>query len=229
MSNEKLPSRKVLFAKIIGGLIALISAIFGVGPSVVSKFHSTPSSISAEGGSTTNTGKMNTDNTTTVNTTTTNNYLPGGGGGVLAENEDKILLSSVNKGSPAISSSVNDAPEVDALGILVMNASLLNNATWEPEISRITRSVNFRFYVEAVTDSEKYGYVNVTLTRDGKDICTISLNSKMSDSGKGVRRDEASCKDTLQSKSAVVYRAKVVASEMIPIVVKLIRVDAVKK
>lgn len=230
MGNEKPPSRKVLFAKITGVLIALASAI-GMGPSVVSKFHSTPLTISAEGGGVAVNGKMrdinNTNTTNTTNTTATNNYPQGGNGKTQTENDNKNLSPSGSNGSLAPSSNVNEKPEADALGVLVTNASL-KDATWQPEVSRIKRSLGFRFYVEAITDGKKHGFVNVTLAREGKDICTISLDSATPWIA-GNRREEASCIDTLPSDSAVIYRARIEASEMTPVVVKLIRVDAVKK
>jgi CarboxypepD_reg-like domain len=126
-------------------------------------------------------------------------------------------------------SSVDAVPEPGAVGRLVTNASLINDATWAVEPSRVNRLLTFSFYVEASSNGDKVGNLDATLFRQGKDICTISLNSKTSPLSSGVRNDRASCYDTLASNSGAVYRAKIKASEMVPVKVVLYVVDAVKK
>jgi CarboxypepD_reg-like domain len=126
-------------------------------------------------------------------------------------------------------SSVDAVPEPGAVGRLVTNASLINDATWAVEPSRVNRLLTFSFYVEASSNGDKVGNLDATLFRQGKDICTISLNSKTSPLSSGVRLDRASCYDTLVNNSGAIYRVKVKASEMVPIKVVLSTVDAVKK
>lgn len=120
-------------------------------------------------------------------------------------------------------------PEPGAIGRLVNNASLINGATWGPEPSRVQRLLRFDFHVEARAASEDQGLLNVTLAREGKDVCTISLNSKTSPNHQGVRWGHASCNDTLPAHGNVQYATRVQATDMLPIKVVLERVDAVRK
>lgn len=120
-------------------------------------------------------------------------------------------------------------PEPGALGNLVVNASLMNNATWGPEPSRVGRLLNFRFHVEASEVADKVGTLDVTLSREGKDVCTISLNTKTSPFANGVRWSNSDCLDTLAPNAAVAYRARVKAADMVPMAVRLDVVHAVRK
>jgi hypothetical protein len=120
-------------------------------------------------------------------------------------------------------------PEPGALGRLVTNASLISDATWSPEPSRVNRLLNFEFHVEARPTTEAAGLINVTLTRSGKDVCTVSLNTKTSPASAGVHWGVAYCSDSLLSQADVQYKTRVQATEMVPIKVVLTRVDAVRK
>jgi hypothetical protein len=120
-------------------------------------------------------------------------------------------------------------PEPGAIGRLVNNASLINGATWGPEPSRVNRLLHFDFHVEARAGSEDQGLLNVTLAREGRDVCTISLNSKTSPNHQGVRWGNATCTDTLPAQGNVQYQTRVQATDMLPIKVVLERVDAVRK
>lgn len=120
-------------------------------------------------------------------------------------------------------------PEPGALGNIVLNASLMNDATWGPEASRVGRLLNFRFHVEAAEVADKVGTLDVTLNREGKDVCTISLNTKTSPFTNGVRWSNSDCLDTLAPNAAVTYRARVKAADMVPMAVRLDVVHAVRK
>jgi CarboxypepD_reg-like domain len=139
------------------------------------------------------------------------------------------VASATNTSSQASPSSIDAEPEPGAIGRLVTNSSLINDATWTVEPSRVNRLLTFSFYVEASSSGDKVGNLDATLFRQGKDICTISLNSKTSPLSAGVRNDRAICYDTLASNSGAVYRVKVKASEMVPVKIVLQVVDAVKK
>ncbi len=120
-------------------------------------------------------------------------------------------------------------PEPGALGSLVVNASLMNDATWSPEPSRVGRLLNFRFHVEASEVADKVGTLDVTLSREGKDVCTMSLNTKTSPFNNGVRWSNSDCLDTLAPNATVAYRARVKAADMVPMAVRLDVVRAVRK
>ncbi|WP_152606485.1 hypothetical protein [Aquabacterium sp. NJ1] len=120
-------------------------------------------------------------------------------------------------------------PEPGALGTIVVNASLMNDATWGPEPSRVGRLLNFRFHVEASEVADKVGTLDVTLSREGKDVCTISLNTKTSALARGVRWGNSDCLDTLAPNAVVAYRARVKAADMVPMAVRLDAVHAVRK
>ena len=120
-------------------------------------------------------------------------------------------------------------PEPGSLGRIVHNASLINEATWSPEPSRVNRLLTFHFEVEARATNETQGIINMTLFRQGKDVCTISLNTKTSPNHDGVRWGNAICNDTVPANANVQYRTRVQAAEMLPIKILLAYVDAVRK
>jgi hypothetical protein len=120
-------------------------------------------------------------------------------------------------------------PEPGALGRLVLNASLISEATWSPEASRVNRLLHFNFHVEARPITEAPGLINVTLTRAGKDVCTVSLNNKTSHMSSGVYWGDASCTDTLPTMANVTCTSRVQANGMMPIKVVLTEVQAVRK
>lgn len=128
--------------------------------------------------------------------------------------------SSKNESSPKdekskVALSVTKEPLSWSQGQLANNVSLIGTAMWAPEKSKFTRFINLRFNVRATTNgTNNYGSVNATLYREGKDICTISLNSKTSGSNSGVYSEWADCKDTLSGNDAVIYRARIVSSEI---------------
>lgn len=120
-------------------------------------------------------------------------------------------------------------PEPGAVGRLVDNASLANEATWSPEVSRVDRLLTFHFRAEATASEENPGTLDATLSRDGKDVCTISLNTQTSANSNGVRYANSICSDTVSAGSSYTYRAKVNVSGMMPIGVRLSHVDAILK
>ncbi|HEY4214098.1 MAG TPA: hypothetical protein VGM84_21665 [Steroidobacteraceae bacterium] len=120
--------------------------------------------------------------------------------------------------------------EPGALGTIVSNASLLNDSTWSPEVSRVTRLLTFAVRLEAVANGDKFGSINVVLARDGRNVCTISLNTQTSTkNGAGVRWGSSTCYDTLPANGAASYHAKVNAMEMTPITISLSSVQARQK
>jgi hypothetical protein len=123
----------------------------------------------------------------------------------------------------------NLVPEPGAIGTIVSNASLMGDATWSPEPSHINRFLSFYLHAEATGPDDKVGSVDATLARDGRDICTISLNTRTSPLGNGVRWGSSSCHDTLPANVTATYRARIKATDMSLIVVRLDRVDAVRK
>jgi hypothetical protein len=93
----------------------------------------------------------------------------------------------------------------------------------------VNRLLTFSFSLEASSNGDKVGNLDATLFREGKNLCTISLNTKTSPLRGGVRFDNAVCYDTLISNSGATYRAKVKTLEMTPVKIVLNAVDAVKK
>ena len=124
---------------------------------------------------------------------------------------------------------VPSTPEPGAIGAIVSNASLLGDATWSPDPSRVNRFLTFYLRAEAIGTNDKFGSLDATLAREGKDVCTISLNSQTSPLANGVRWGSSTCHDTLPANASVTYRARVKATDMNPIVVRLERVDAVRE
>lgn len=120
-------------------------------------------------------------------------------------------------------------PEPGALGHVVENASLMNAATWGPEPSRVARLLTFYLHVEATGADEKQGSIDVALSREGRDVCTLSLNSKTSPISGGVHYGNSTCHDTLPANEMATYKTKVRSVEMSPVVIRLDYVDAVRK
>ena len=120
-------------------------------------------------------------------------------------------------------------PEPGALGRLVTSASLLNDATWTADASRINRQLKFGLHVEASGSGELNGLLNVTLSRDGKDVCTLALNSRTSYNVNGVRKGETYCADVLPANVTAHYRARISSSAMTPLEVTLTHVDASRR
>lgn len=121
------------------------------------------------------------------------------------------------------------APERGALGRLLTHGSLMNESSWSPEPSQVRRLLSFALRVEATAPDDKQGTLDATLYRDGHDVCTLSLNTRTSPLGSGVRWADAACTDTLAPHASVTYKAKVRASEMTPVTVRLDHVDAALK
>ncbi|MDB5800606.1 MAG: hypothetical protein JWL63_1545 [Rhodocyclales bacterium] len=130
--------------------------------------------------------------------------------------------------SPALASEPKDA-EPGALGRVVDNASLMNAATWSPEPSRVARLLTFYLHVEATGTDEKQGSIDVALSREGRDVCTLSLNSRTSPISGGVHYGNSTCHDTLPANEMATYKTKVRSVEMSPVVIRLDYVDAVRK
>jgi hypothetical protein len=128
----------------------------------------------------------------------------------------------------ALSMAEPATPEPGTVGRLVDNASLMNDATWSPISSRGTRLLSFIFRVEATVDEGKQGTLDATLAREGRDVCTVSLNTQTSPFNSGVRWGIATCADRLPADAAASYHVRVKAVELVPVTVRLVSVDGVK-
>jgi hypothetical protein len=198
-------------------VISALTGIIAIVPPLISAVRTGPA-ISQSG----------TGNSATVgsNNHTTNNYVSmwfEGAKTMVGVNQKPVI-------STPTTSSESIQPEVGAIGTIVTNASLLNEIKWRPDPSRITRLLSFSFHVEATSPYDKQGSLDVTLAREDKDICTISLNNKTSrDYVPGVKAGDAACQDTLVANASASYTAKVKATEMRPLVIRLNHVSASRK
>lgn len=120
-------------------------------------------------------------------------------------------------------------PEPGALGQLVTNASLMNDASWTVESSRVPRLLRIDLRVEGVPEPDKLGAIDVTLFREGKDVCSVNVNSRTSPRTNQATSDHVSCQDSLVGGRSFTYKARVKATAMTPIKVVLAGVHAVKQ
>jgi hypothetical protein len=235
MSDQSASKKSSFSVKNWAVIITAVSSIIAIVPPLISAMRSNPSVSVSGTGNTSNVGSTVNSNNSIVN-----NYfsswvdgvqkLTGLGGNPAAiSSSTPTLVAQPTSTAQTSPSTVDAEPEPGAVGRLVVNPSLINDATWTTEPSRVNRLLTFSFHVEAASNGNKVGSLDTTLFREGKDICTISLNTKTSPLSGGVRLDNAVCYDTLASNSGATYRAKVKASEMTPVKIVLNYVDAVKK
>jgi len=105
-----------------------------------------------------------------------------------------------------------------AIGYLARNVSLLQDATWSLGPYQEPRLLQFKVVAEAFQeDLQKLGTLHVTISREGANICTLSLNTASSNRRSqkpNVITANASCPDQVAAGARYTYRAKVVASDM---------------
>ncbi len=238
------PNKSSPRTKIWLSMIGLIGTVIGIVPPAITALRPTPGNTQNGNGNTINQGSTvnsnNTNNTTYLSMWTdgmktifgTPRVQPAQHG---VSQIQRIQTPSEPNHIPTETKSdmsltaQTATPEPGAVGRLVDNASLANEATWSPEVSRVNRLLTFHFRAEATASDENPGTLDATLSRDGKDVCTISLNTQTSANSNGVRYANSICSDTVSAGSSYTYRAKVNVSGMIPIGVRLGQVDAILK
>lgn len=221
-------------------MITAAAGLIATVPPIVTALRASPTTEQVGNGNSANTNStVNSHNSTVTNTFKT--YLTAWVEGVksmagVSKAATPAVLahatSSAQAAAPAAAVSMTQnsgEPEPGAVGYVVSNASLINGATWIVEPSRVPRLLQFAFVAEAVSDDGKLGRLDATLSRDGKEICTISLNSRTSSLSGDVRMGESTCHDMLPGNSGATYRAKVKASEMVPVRIALRSVVATKR
>jgi hypothetical protein len=251
MQEATPPVRSTSHVKLWLAIIGVAGAAVAIVPPAITALRASPTVSQAGGNGTAIIGSTvdshdRIDNRIShhATTTTTNNYwsmwkagaaaMLGGGPSARPAAPGQATPEALLQQQPTAAGLPPPAPEPKeaepgALGTLVNNASLLDSATWSPEASRVTRLLTFRLHAEGVSAEDKPGHLDATLTRDGHDVCTISLNTRTTRQAQGVRWDEAICHDTLVANQQVTYLAKVKASDMSPEVIRLESVNAVRK
>lgn len=120
------------------------------------------------------------------------------------------------------------APKDLSLGRIATKISLLNDATWTAPTSPIPRKLHFAFegfasYIEGV----RIGRVQMTLLREGRELCTISLTTAGSPANnRGVGDKSPSCSDEIPQDQTFTYRARVTADGLTPEKVLVTAVEA---
>jgi len=218
-------------------IFSTIAAGIAIVPPAITAFRASPTAAQ------TGTGNVAVIGSTVgSNNVTTNTYLSmwvEGARTIVGSNPRPVVIQSgpsptQTATAPALATAPganleSKEPERGAIGRLVINASLMNDASWSPEPSRVPRLLTFILRAEATSSDEKQGTMDATLFRDGRDVCTVSLNTKTSPLGSGVRWSDATCTDSLPPNGVVTYKAKVKAVEMTPVTVRLTYVDSIVK
>lgn len=231
------PGKSKSHTKVWLALVGVIATAIGVVPPVITAMRATPTVSQPGSGNTANIGSTVNSNNQTQNTyvsmwvegaRTIFGAAPRSAQVQVAAAKPGVVPDPLEPPAAGVPQS-KLVPEPGALGNIVVNASLMNEATWSPEPSRIGRLLNFRLHVEAAEVVDKVGTLDVTLSREGKDVCTISLNTKTSPFANGVRWSNSDCLDTVMPNMTVAYRARVKAADMVPMAVRLDVVHAVRK
>lgn len=215
-------------------VVGVVGTLIGIVPPAITALRSTPTVSQPGNGNTANIGSTVNSNNQTQNTYLSmwvegaRTILGAAPRSVQASTRPGVVPDPLEAPAAGVPQTRLE-PEPGALGNLVVNASLMNDATWGPEPSRVGRLLNFRFHVEASEVADKVGMLDVTLSREGKDVCTISLNTKTSPFNNGVRWGNSDCLDTLAPNAVAAYRARVKAADMVPMAVRLDVVHAVRK
>ncbi|RZL03364.1 MAG: hypothetical protein EOP36_05115 [Rubrivivax sp.] len=221
--------------KIWLAVLSTITAGIAIVPPMIAAFRASPSASQNGNGNTAVIGS-----TVGSNNQTNNSYLSmwvEGARTIVGTNTRPAVVMPMGQAVPmSLQPALNPVvvaefkePEPGATGRIVTNASLMNEATWSPEPSRVPRLLTFVLRAEAIGSDEKPGTLDATLAREGRDICTVSLNTRTSPMGSGVRWADAVCTDTLPANGSATYKAKVKAFEMSPVAVRLTHVDSVKR
>lgn len=105
-------------------------------------------------------------------------------------------------------------PENLSLGRLGTNISLIDGSTWSTGSSCAERVLVFDLIGEAAPIDDQLGHANMTLRRDGKAICTFSINSLSSNKGQSGRYTIADCRDTLSKGIEPVYSIEAKSTNM---------------
>lgn len=104
-------------------------------------------------------------------------------------------------------------------GMMASGTSLRNGLEWPVEPSRDRRLLKLYVIVEAGPIPAMLGILDVTIFRDGKSFCAISLNSQTSQRKNDTVWDHKNCEDEIAPGARVVYRAKTstTGAELTPI------------
>ena len=129
--------------------------------------------------------------------------------------ESLIENAPSGAGQPA-AEALDGKPRPGDLGRLVTNTSLLNGSTWTLSPSPIGRLVSFDVRAVAEVDGDKAGRLDAVLSRDGKEVCSLSLTSATSHRKDALRYENTACQDVVPAGVSYTYQAKVKATQVNP-------------